>query len=100
MGKEWIDTLCGLLIQQVSYIYIYHIVCMQILKKNTKGTMDITLWEEAGHDSRKLRVGQYVLLEQLATSDIQLSDLQKVWYVNGSVICGTKVYNSKVLNDR
>ncbi|KAG1177172.1 hypothetical protein G6F70_002868 [Rhizopus microsporus] len=60
---------------------------------DTTGTMDITLWEEAGHDSRKLRVGQYVLLEQLATSDIQLSDLQKVWYVNGSVICGTKVYN-------
>lgn len=81
------------------YIYISYSVYANI-KKNTKGTMDITLWEEAGHDSRKLRVGQYVLLEQLATSDIQLSDLQKVWYVNGSVICGTKVYNSKVLNDR
>ncbi|KAL9541135.1 hypothetical protein MBANPS3_009291 [Mucor bainieri] len=60
-------------------------------------TMDITLWEEAGHDSRRLRVGQYVLLDHLATSDRHQSTTNNkvMWYVNGSVVCGTKIYNRK-----
>ncbi|KAG0741427.1 hypothetical protein G6F62_002823 [Rhizopus arrhizus] len=57
------------------------------------GTMDITLWEEAGHGSRTLRIGQYILLEQLVTSDKHQSGQKKVWYVNGSTVCGTKLYN-------
>lgn len=57
--------------------------------------MDITLWEDAGRDSRKLRVGQYVLLDHLVTSDRHEVGDKQVWYVNGSVICGTKIYNSK-----
>lgn len=59
--------------------------------------MDITLWEEAGHGSRTLRIGQYVLLEQLVTSDKHQSGQKKVWYVNGSTVCGTKLYNSKLI---
>ncbi|KAK4512722.1 Heat shock protein ssb1 [Mucor velutinosus] len=60
-------------------------------------TMDITLWEEAGHDSRRLRVGQYVLLDHLVTSDRHQSKTNNkmIWYINGSVVCGTKIYNSK-----
>jgi len=59
--------------------------------------MDITLWEEAGHDSRRLRLGQYVLLDHLVTSDRHQSktDNKMIWYVNGSVVCGTKIYNGK-----
>lgn len=59
-------------------------------------TMDITLWEEAGHDSRRLRVGQYILLDHLVTSDRHQSTANNkmMWYVNGSVLCGTKIYNS------
>lgn len=56
--------------------------------------MDITLWEDAGRDSRKLRVGQYVLLDHLVTSDRHEStNKQMMWYVNGSVVCGTRIYN-------
>ncbi|KAI8647937.1 hypothetical protein BD408DRAFT_449028 [Parasitella parasitica] len=63
------------------------------------GRMDITLWEDAGRDSRKLRVGQYVLLEHLVTSDRhEAADKTMVWYVNGSVVCGTKIYNVSTLN--
>jgi hypothetical protein len=58
--------------------------------------MDITLWEEAGLDSRKLKLGQYVLLDHLNTSDEHESGNKRVWYVNGSAVCGTKLYNSKV----
>jgi hypothetical protein len=57
--------------------------------------MDITLWEDAGRDSRRLRVGQYVLLDHLVTSDRHEVGNKQVWYVNGSVVCGTKMYNSK-----
>lgn len=57
--------------------------------------MDITLWEYAGRDSRKIRVGQYILLDKLVTSDKHESGNKRVWYVNGSVILGTKMYNSK-----
>ncbi|CEP10548.1 hypothetical protein [Parasitella parasitica] len=63
------------------------------------GRMDITLWEDAGRDSRKLRVGQYVLLDHLVTSDRhEAADKTVVWYVNGSVVCGTKIYNVSTLN--
>ncbi|KAI9279281.1 hypothetical protein BY458DRAFT_545184 [Sporodiniella umbellata] len=58
---------------------------------DTTGTMDITLWEESGYSSRELRVGQYILLNQLVTSDRQHD--KKIWYVNGSAVCGTKLYN-------
>lgn len=57
--------------------------------------MDITIWEEAGLDSRKLRDGQYVLLDQLGTSD-RHEHANKRWYINGSTVLGTKIYNSKV----
>ncbi|GAN02079.1 hypothetical protein MAM1_0016c01519 [Mucor ambiguus] len=63
-------------------------------------TMDITLWEEAGHDSRRLRVGQYILLDHLVTSDKHQSKANNkmIWYVNGSVVCGTKIYNISTLS--
>ncbi|KAL7310658.1 hypothetical protein PS15m_010129 [Mucor circinelloides] len=63
-------------------------------------TMDITLWEEAGRDSRRLRVGQYILLDHLVTSDRHQSTANNkmMWYVNGSVLCGTKIYNISTLS--
>jgi hypothetical protein len=60
-----------------------------------QGTIDITLWEDAGRNSRKIRVGQYVLLDNLVTSDKHMVGNKEVWYVNGSVICGTNTYNGK-----
>lgn len=57
--------------------------------------MDITLWECSGRDSRKIRVGQYILLDNLVTSDKNESGNKRVWYVNGSVVLGTKMYNGK-----
>jgi hypothetical protein len=59
--------------------------------------MDITLWEASGHESRKLRIGQYVLLDQLVTSDKHESGNKRVWYVNGSVVCGTRMFNGKIV---
>ncbi|CAO3640619.1 unnamed protein product [Mucor fragilis] len=63
-------------------------------------TMDITLWEEAGHDSRRLRLGQYILLDHLVTSDRHQSKTNNkmIWYVNGSAVCGTKIYNVSTLS--
>lgn len=60
---------------------------------DTTGTIDITLWEEAGYDSRTLRIGQYILLEQLVTSDSHQNEQKRIWYVNGSTVCGTRLYN-------
>lgn len=57
--------------------------------------MDVTLWEDSGRDSRRLKVGQYILLENLVTLDKHESGNKRVWYVNGSVVLGTKMYNSK-----
>lgn len=64
--------------------------------KKNQGTIDITLWEEAGYDSRTLRIGQYILLEQLVTSDSHQNEQKRIWYVNGSTVCGTRLYNSKL----
>lgn len=58
--------------------------------------MDITLWESIGRGTRKFKIGQYVLLDQLVTSDRHERNNKRVWYMNGSAICGTKIYNSKV----
>lgn len=57
--------------------------------------MDVTLWEGSGRDSRRLRIGQYILLENLVTSDRHESGNKRIWYVNGSAVLGTKMYNSK-----
>ncbi|KAI8992086.1 hypothetical protein BDF20DRAFT_904391 [Mycotypha africana] len=60
------------------------------------GVMDVTLWEDAGRESRKLRLGQYILLDRLVTSDRHKS--RNIWYVNGSAVCGTKLYNISTLS--
>ncbi|KAG2235367.1 hypothetical protein INT48_004986 [Thamnidium elegans] len=65
---------------------------------DSTGTMDITLWEYSGRDSRKIRAGQYILLDKLVTSDKHESGNKRVWYVNGSVILGTKMYNISTLS--
>ncbi|GAA5812875.1 hypothetical protein MFLAVUS_006334 [Mucor flavus] len=65
---------------------------------DSTGTMDITLWECSGRDSRKIRVGQYILLDNLVTSDKNESGNKRVWYVNGSVVLGTKMYNVSTLS--
>ncbi|GAA5801785.1 hypothetical protein HPULCUR_007238 [Helicostylum pulchrum] len=65
---------------------------------DSTGTMDITLWEYSGRDSRKIRVGQYILLDKLVTSDKHESGNKRVWYVNGSAILGTKMYNVSTLS--
>ncbi|KAI8874997.1 hypothetical protein K501DRAFT_203510, partial [Backusella circina FSU 941] len=62
------------------------------------GVVDITLWEAAGHDSRALLPGQYVLLSRLSTSNKYKTSKGTTWYVNGSAACGTKVYNVSTLS--
>ncbi|KAI9023499.1 hypothetical protein CLU79DRAFT_748806 [Phycomyces nitens] len=57
------------------------------------GKVDVTLWEEVGRSARQWREGQYVLLSDLSTSTTHMSEKGPQWYVNGSVLCGTKVYN-------
>ena len=73
-------------------IYYNYVTSQQTLV----GTTDITLWEESGRNSRRLKIGQYVLLDHLVTSDKQSKE-KPIWYVNGSMICGTKLYNSRFL---
>ncbi|KAI9482870.1 MAG: hypothetical protein EXX96DRAFT_605969 [Benjaminiella poitrasii] len=89
--------------------------CNPFIKKNSNGTvqkmdrfalrladstgmMDVTLWEDAGRDSRKIKLGQYVLLDCLATSDKHAVGNRQVWYVNGSVVCGTRTFNISTLS--
>ncbi|KAL0081703.1 hypothetical protein J3Q64DRAFT_1754927 [Phycomyces blakesleeanus] len=61
------------------------------------GKVDVTLWEEVGRSARKWREGQYVLLSDLSTSSIHMSEKGPQWYVNGSAQCGTKVFNVSLI---
>ncbi|KAF7728770.1 hypothetical protein EC973_005608 [Apophysomyces ossiformis] len=54
---------------------------------------DITLWEETGKYTRLLQPGQYALLTGLTTSATHVGAKGPVWYINGSVICGTELFN-------
>ncbi|KAI7896843.1 uncharacterized protein EV154DRAFT_490978 [Mucor mucedo] len=65
---------------------------------DSTGTMDVTLWEDSGRDSRRLKIGMYILLENLVTSDRHDTNGTRVWYVNGSIILGTNLYNISLLN--
>ncbi|KAI7903876.1 uncharacterized protein BX663DRAFT_505541 [Cokeromyces recurvatus] len=65
---------------------------------DSTGTMDITLWEDAGRDSRKIRSGQYILLDSLVTSHKYTAGDKQVWYVNGSSVCGTRTFNISTLS--
>ncbi|OBZ90800.1 hypothetical protein A0J61_01156 [Choanephora cucurbitarum] len=64
---------------------------------DSTGTIDITLWEDAGRSSRKLRIGQYILLDNLVTSDPHMVNNKQIWYVNGSAVCGTRIFNISTL---
>ena len=55
----------------------------------------MTLWEQAGRKARRLQPGQYVLLTGLSTSSVEQSGPNSTWFVNGSAVCGTDIYNSK-----
>ncbi|KAI8377427.1 uncharacterized protein BYT42DRAFT_570311 [Radiomyces spectabilis] len=63
------------------------------------GKMDVTLWEEAGRRTRQLRPGHYVLMTGLSTSAVHMGPKDKpIWYVNGSIVCGTQVFNVSTMN--
>ncbi|KAI9310927.1 hypothetical protein BX666DRAFT_1118060 [Dichotomocladium elegans] len=55
--------------------------------------MDVTLWAEAGRNARKLQPGHYVLLTNLGTSEKSRGAKGSVWYINGSSMYGTEVFN-------
>ncbi|CAO3650509.1 unnamed protein product [Mucor hiemalis] len=65
---------------------------------DSTGTMDITLWDTIGRGTRKFKIGQYVLLDQLVASDRHERNNKRVWYMNGSAVCGTKIYNISTLS--
>ncbi|KAK9767197.1 hypothetical protein K7432_003162 [Basidiobolus ranarum] len=58
------------------------------------GTCDITLWEKIGHEAAPFRVGHYVLLEGLSTSERKENGQ---CFVNGSEILGCQVKNVSTL---
>ncbi|ORX83396.1 hypothetical protein K493DRAFT_342034 [Basidiobolus meristosporus CBS 931.73] len=58
------------------------------------GTCDITLWEAIGHDAAPFRIGQYILLEGLSTSERKENGQ---CFVNGSEILGCQVRNISTL---
>ncbi|KAI9498636.1 hypothetical protein BDB00DRAFT_798833 [Zychaea mexicana] len=60
---------------------------------DSTGKVDVTLWEQAGRKARKLQPGQYVLLTGLTTSSSNVSDRGTSWFVNGSAVTGTEIYN-------
>ncbi|KAI7857593.1 hypothetical protein BDC45DRAFT_17340 [Circinella umbellata] len=60
---------------------------------DSTGKIDVTLWEQAGRKARKLQPGQYVLMTGLTTSSAHTTDKGTVWFVNGSAVCGTEIYN-------
>ena len=61
---------------------------------DTLGKIDVTLWEQAGRKARRLQPGQYVLMTGLTTSSAHTTDRGTIWFVNGSAVCGTEIYNS------
>ncbi|ORX48874.1 hypothetical protein DM01DRAFT_1115119 [Hesseltinella vesiculosa] len=63
------------------------------------GTIDITLWEDAGQYVKKIDIGQSVLITGLSTSLKQSSKRHEVttWFVNGSKVCGTMIFNLSLL---
>ncbi|CAO3588856.1 unnamed protein product [Absidia cylindrospora] len=62
--------------------------------EDESGKVDVTLWEQAGQYAKKILVGQRILLTGLSTS-VQHKTVKgkTTWYVNGSAICGTVIYN-------
>ncbi|KAI9243554.1 hypothetical protein BDA99DRAFT_566611 [Phascolomyces articulosus] len=60
---------------------------------DSTGKVDVTLWEQAGRKVRKLQPGQYILLTGLTTSSAHPTENGTVWFVNGSAVCGTDIYN-------
>ncbi|KAJ8656214.1 hypothetical protein O0I10_008008 [Lichtheimia ornata] len=61
--------------------------------KDSTGKTDVTLWEQTGRSARKLQPGHYVLLTGLSTSNLHKGPKGPIWFINGSVMCGTQVYN-------
>ncbi|ORZ12429.1 hypothetical protein BCR42DRAFT_420592 [Absidia repens] len=62
--------------------------------EDESGKVDVTLWEQAGQYAKKVLVGQHILLTGLSTSVQHKSVKGKTtWYVNGSAVCGTVIYN-------
>ncbi|KAI8070034.1 hypothetical protein BC940DRAFT_296794 [Gongronella butleri] len=66
--------------------------------EDESGTTDITLWEEVGQHIKKIDIGQNILITGLSTS-MKQSDQSPAtaWFVNGSKVCGTKIYNASTL---
>lgn len=60
---------------------------------DSTGRIDVTLWDEAGRNTRNMRVGQVVLLAGLTTSKIYTHSKGTIWYVNGSPVSGTEIIN-------
>ncbi|KAI8990123.1 hypothetical protein BDB01DRAFT_495453 [Pilobolus umbonatus] len=66
---------------------------------DSTGTIDITLWEDVGRLSRRqVKQGQYVILSGLHTSNRSRTNDGYVWYVNGSTVCNTEIYNVSSLH--
>ncbi|KAI8076327.1 uncharacterized protein BX664DRAFT_270956, partial [Halteromyces radiatus] len=61
--------------------------------EDESGKMDVTLWEKSGHYARKIQVGHRILLTGLSTSVKHNTKGKTSWYVNGSTVCGTEIYN-------
>ncbi|KAI8145166.1 hypothetical protein BJV82DRAFT_605146 [Fennellomyces sp. T-0311] len=64
---------------------------------DSTGKIDVTLWEQAGRKARKIQPGQYVLLTGLSTSSIEQAGSNATWFVNGSAVCGTEIYNISMM---